>query len=1031
MHLRLLTACLAIACASAQEPATATAPLMPGWQGVPGRNLIYNPGFELGGEGWHYEYTWAKKAEEFNRTRDAKPAEIAVKAGADGGDCLVLPANGTSLRSWCFPVEPGKRYGLSVQLRALPGAAKGDCQIMVFDPEWVSALYTKVDDVPADAWKRYVFAFTFKPNPQGKAYLRFGTAAGVMIDTVQLEEGKTTAYEAPVGLAVERDGKPYIVRGRDQGGFRIRVVPGTQTGGALAVSAVARDAWGREAWKQEFSAPGDAPSTVPVTALPERTGSFHVELTARRDGAVVGIGASRYAVLDPVVREEVPAGRFGMFGICYELFNYPHWLNREAGRYLADLGVRSTRFFAPLLDGTDEEMLKDLVARCATMREAGVAVLPVLNLFPGTGGMGDSLDMPKPEMLALYRQRLAAWITAMRSEVRAVEIMNEPNLWRVAKGPDRGKRTVYPGKYVVIQQAAFETVKGIDPGITVFANALNCMDWTWTKEWMQLGGAKWMDVFSFHPYRGHPDDPSMFADIRRMSGLLKEGGFSGPMYNSEFYYASNTYQMRASHEETKRNYYVPHTDELRAAGRTVRALIHHAAAGVPACPFAIGTFFEFAPGNALFLMDLFPAYAATARMLGGCGRGEQLETGIAFTAFLFPDATGGPLAAVWTGQAGMTGTMRLAGRFEAFDMMGNRIDQDELAKGIRVATDPTWLRFPAGSDAAALRTALATAEVRGLGVPFSVSIVPTGPGGLAARISSRSNRPIGGTVQMLSAPAGWTLPDKALPFAGLPAGGILDLPLPVGGVTLSDLGRFPFALQVESGGETVRAEPVLCPLFARRLATVVADGDLGEWAQARWLPLGDAALSKVFNAKLPRNGDADLSARLAVGWTEDGLALALVVRDDEHKPPDSERLGWQGDSLQLFIDQLADASRAAPKETDDVRYIIGGMGGKTTTWLDKGAEGNFKGPNNRTDGFVDPDVQVAIVRTDGTTTYEILLPRASCLPALRLAPGTCFGLSLLVNDNDGQGRKTGVTTSPPGTEPYGTPWDWPSLVLIP
>jgi hypothetical protein len=1031
MHLRLLaTVCLATACVSAQEPAAA--PLMPGWQGVPGKNLIYNPGFELGGEGWHYEHTWAKKVEELGRTHDAKPAEISEQGGADGGRCLIIPGEGTSLRSWCFPVEPGKRYGLSMQLRALPGAAKGDCLVMAFDPEWGGALYTKVNDVPAAAWKRYTFDITFKPNRQGKAYVRFASAAGVMIDTVQLEQGKATAYEAPVGLTVLRDGKPYVVRGRDQAGLRIRVVPGTQSDGDLQVSAIARDAWGREAWKQEFTAPGDKPSEVAVSAPQDRLGLFHVELTARRDGNVVGIGASRYAILDPVVREAVPTRHFGVFGVCYELFNYPPWLNREAGHYLSDLGVRTTRFFAPLLDGVNADTFKDLTERCATMREAGITVLPCLNLFPGTGEMGESLDMPKPESLSLYRQRLGEWITAMRSEVRAIEILNEPNLWRVAKGPDRGKRTVYPRKYVAIQQAAFETIKGIDPGITVVANALNCMDWVWVKEWMQLGGAKWMDVFSFHPYRGHPDDPSMYADMKRMSGMLTEGGFTGPMLDSEFYFAANIYQERAGWEETHRNYYVPHTEELRAAGRTVRALIHHAALGVPACPFAPGiTFFQFAPGNALFLFDLFPAYNATARMLAGCGGGEELATGTSFTAFLFPDAAGGPLAAVWTGQAGVVGTMRLPGRFEAFDVMGNKLGKDELAKGIRIATDPTWLRFPAGSDAAALRTALATAEVHGLGVPFSVTIIPTGPDALAARVGCRSNRPIAGSVQVLSVPAGWSTTGKAVPFTGLAAGTSVDLPLPIGGVAMTDLGSFPFALQVESEGEQVRIEPVLRPVFARHLPHVTVDGDLGEWSSARWINLGAGELSKDFNPKLSRTGDADLAARMAVAWTDEGLALAVVVSDDAHKPSDSERLGWQGDSVQLFFDQLANATRVTPMEADDVRYVIGDMGGHPTAWLDKGAEGNFKGPANRTDGFADADVKVAIVRTDGTTTYEILLPRTTCLPALRCAPGTTLGFSLLINDNDGQGRKIGVTTSPAGTEPYGAPWDWPSLVLLP
>jgi hypothetical protein len=1020
---------------AAQEPAAAFP--LPGWQGVPGKNLILNPGFELGGDGWIYEYSWAKKADQFRTTRDAKPAEILEQVGADGGRCLRIPAgDGTTLRSYCFPIEAGKRYSLTVQLRALPGSAKGDCTVMSFDPEWKGALYTKVSDVPGDRWQRYTFGITYQPNAQMKAYIRFASSSGVLVDTVQLETGPATAYEAPVGLAVVRDGKPYVVRGRDAAGLRIRVVPGTQAGEAIQVSAVARDAWGREAWKQEFSAPGDHPSEVAVTAPQERLGNFHVDLTARRGGAVIGIGMSRYAILDPTVRETVPAGRLGSFGVCYELFNYPPWLNREAGTYLSDLGVRTTRFFARLPDDLGQPPADDIMAglraACATMRESGIAVLPCIDLFPTTTEAGETTAMPEPALIGRYRERLTAWIQALRSEVRAVEIFNEPNLWRVQQGPERGKPTVYPRKYVQFQQAAYETIKGIDPDIIVVANALNGMRWEWAQEWMQLGGAKWMDVFSFHPYRSHPDEPSTNADIRRMAGILKDGGFRGPLFNSEFYFAANTFQERAGIEETRRGYYVPHPEELRAAGRTVREFIHNIAAGVPACPFAPGiTLFQFQPGNSLFLWDLFPAYNATSRLLANCGPGEQLDTGSAFVAFLFPASAGGPLAAVWTAQPGVVGRMTLHGRFTAYDLMGNPLGQDDLAAGIRLATDPTWLKFPVGTDVANLRTALATAEVHGLGVPFAITVVPTGPSGVAARIASRSNRPIDGTVQVQSVPQGWSLPGKAQTFTALPAGGTIDLPLPVGGVALNDLGSYPLGLQATAGGETVQTTTTVRPLFARHLPAVAADGDLGEWTAARWITLSAAQASKVFNGKWPRTGDADISARLALGWTDNSLALAVVVTDDVHHPADAERMGWQGDALQIFIDQLGDAGAGATRTGDDVAYTIGQMGGRNTTWLDKGSEGNFKGPNNSNEGFVDSDPQVAIVRAGTTTTYEIVFPRASCLPKVPLAAGACFGFSVLVNDNDGPGRKTGVTTSPAGTEPYGAPKDWPSVVLIP
>ena len=48
--------------------------------------------------------------------------------------------------------------------------------------------------------------------------------------------------------------------------------------------------------------------------------------------------------------------------------------------------------------------------------------------------------------------------------------------------------------------------------------------------------------------------------------------------------------------------------------------------------------------------------------------------------------------------------------------------------------------------------------------------------------------------------------------------------------------------------------------------------------------------------------------------------------------------------------------------------------------------------------------------------YEIFFPSAA-LPLIRFDEGTRFGFSLLINDNDGNGRKSGLTLAPAGTEP--------------
>ena len=64
-----------------------------------------------------------------------------------------------------------------------------------------------------------------------------------------------------------------------------------------------------------------------------------------------------------------------------------------------------------------------------------------------------------------------------------------------------------------------------------------------------------------------------------------------------------------------------------------------------------------------------------------------------------------------------------------------------------------------------------------------------------------------------------------------------------------------------------------------------------------------------------------------------------------------------------------------------------------------------------------------------TLIYHIFFPAAT-LPYISFREGTSFGFSLLVNDDDGKGRKDGLTLAPKGTEPFRNPHLYKDLVLI-
>ena len=97
--------------------------------------------------------------------------------------------------------------------------------------------------------------------------------------------------------------------------------------------------------------------------------------------------------------------------------------------------------------------------------------------------------------------------------------------------------------------------------------------------------------------------------------------------------------------------------------------------------------------------------------------------------------------------------------------------------------------------------------------------------------------------------------------------------------------------------------------------------------------------------------------------------------------------------------------------------------------LNNGSDARFIGGSNQTRG-IDSALKLSWERPDEhTLIYHIFFPAAT-LPYISFREGTSFGFSLLVNDDDGKGRKDGLTLAPKGTEPFRNPHLYKDLVLI-
>ena len=177
-----------------------------------------------------------------------------------------------------------------------------------------------------------------------------------------------------------------------------------------------------------------------------------------------------------------------------------------------------------------------------------------------------------------------------------------------------------------------------------------------------------------------------------------------------------------------------------------------------------------------------------------------------------------------------------------------------------------------------------------------------------------------------------------------------------------------------------------------------------------------------------------LSARFRVWWNPEGLGLTVQVRDNRFVFPDNAPAAWQNDSVQVYFDMKRDATPTSGKEGknegDDCDYIISLLNGrKAVAYLNNGSDARFIGGSNQTRG-IDSALKLSWERPDEhTLIYHIFFPAAT-LPYISFREGTSFGFSLLVNDDDGKGRKDGLTLAPKGTEPFRNPHLYKDLVLI-
>ncbi|HEX2952309.1 MAG TPA: sugar-binding protein, partial [Armatimonadota bacterium] len=262
------------------------------------------------------------------------------------------------------------------------------------------------------------------------------------------------------------------------------------------------------------------------------------------------------------------------------------------------------------------------------------------------------------------------------------------------------------------------------------------------------------------------------------------------------------------------------------------------------------------------------------------------------------------------------------------------------------------------------------------------------------RLINTVNRPIqtGVTVHV---PAGWRMTD------GTPTKSV-TVP-PAGKLLLSFAMDYP-ANDVQSNvGLTVTAEgrayeykfPVRTLAFPRVPTGVRVDGNLAEWTGTQ----PTVVLQKSTDVMPPAmqlnwKGPNDLSANTWWAWDERGLYFAAAVTDDVQRNLQHGHQLFAGDGIQFSINNDNEiVSGDYTGASHEFGCALTDTGVEMYTWTGK--------------AFAKDEYQVAVTRdeTAKRTNYEMFVSWKSLGMAAPQA-GSVIGVNLVVNEDDGLGRKS-------------------------
>ncbi len=125
---------------------------------------------------------------------------------------------------------------------------------------------------------------------------------------------------------------------------------------------------------------------------------------------------------------------------------------------------------------------------------------------------------PSQHHLSEWLEYVRRVVTRYRNDIRTWEVWNEPNLSNFWDGtPDAAE-------YATLLKATYETIKAIDPQLTVVQAGMAGVDLGYIEGLLQAGAGNSFDVMNIHPYRWDSIPETLPKDLDALRSLMNKYG---------------------------------------------------------------------------------------------------------------------------------------------------------------------------------------------------------------------------------------------------------------------------------------------------------------------------------------------------------------------------------------------------------------------------------------------------------------------------------------------------------------------------